>query len=126
MLALCREAIAGNAKAVGQYKDGNEKALNALKGPVMKATKGKANPAMLDELLKKLIDLIQDNSMEPDNLANAMNFQGQLLWFGPKPVAPKHERGKPKPIQPLINPTHRRLRERVREYLRDHVPPVGD
>ena len=54
--ALCREAIAGNAKAVGQYKDGNEKALNALKGPVMKATKGKANPGMLDELLKKLID----------------------------------------------------------------------
>jgi aspartyl-tRNA(Asn)/glutamyl-tRNA(Gln) amidotransferase subunit B len=54
--ALCREAIAGNAKAVGQYKDGNVKALNALKGPVMKATKGKANPAMLDQLLKKLID----------------------------------------------------------------------
>jgi aspartyl-tRNA(Asn)/glutamyl-tRNA(Gln) amidotransferase subunit B len=54
--ALCREAIAGNAKAVGQYKEGNEKALNALKGPVMKATKGKANPAMLDQLLKKLID----------------------------------------------------------------------
>lgn len=54
--ALCREAIAGNAKAVGQFKDGNTKALNALKGPVMKATKGKANPAMLDELLKKLIE----------------------------------------------------------------------
>lgn len=54
--ALCREAIAGNAKAVGQFKDGNIKALNALKGPVMKATKGKANPAMLDELLKKLIE----------------------------------------------------------------------
>ena len=54
--ALCREAIAGNAKAVGQYKEGNTKALNALKGPVMKATKGKANPAMLDALLKKLID----------------------------------------------------------------------
>jgi Asp-tRNA(Asn)/Glu-tRNA(Gln) amidotransferase B subunit len=27
-----------------------------LKGPVMKATKGQANPAMLDDLLKKLID----------------------------------------------------------------------
>ena len=54
--ALCREAIAGNAKAVGQYKEGNAKALNALKGPVMKATKGQANPAMLDGLLKKLID----------------------------------------------------------------------
>lgn len=54
--ALCREAIAGNAKAVQQYKDGNDKAINALKGPVMKATKGKANPAMLDQLLRQLID----------------------------------------------------------------------
>ena len=54
--ALCREAIANNEKAVKQYKEGNEKAINALKGPVMKATKGKANPAILDELLKKLID----------------------------------------------------------------------
>ena len=54
--ALCLEAIAGNAKAVGQYKEGNIKALNALKGPVMKATKGKANPALLDDLLKKLIN----------------------------------------------------------------------
>ena len=51
--AYCLQAIAGNAKAVGQYKEGNTKALNALKGPVMKATKGKANPAMLDDLLKK-------------------------------------------------------------------------
>ncbi len=55
-LYFCREAIAGNVKAVGQYKTGNEKALNALKGPVITATKGKANSAMLDELLKKLID----------------------------------------------------------------------
>ena len=54
--ALCLEAIAGNAKAGVQYKEGNTKALNALKGPVMKATKGKANPAMLDDLLKRLIN----------------------------------------------------------------------
>jgi aspartyl-tRNA(Asn)/glutamyl-tRNA(Gln) amidotransferase subunit B len=54
--ALCREAIAANVKAVGQFKEGNTKALNALKGPVMRATKGQANPAMLDALLKKLID----------------------------------------------------------------------
>ena len=54
--AHCLEAIAGNAKAVGQYKEGNIKALNALKGPIMKATKGKANPAMLDDLLKRLIN----------------------------------------------------------------------
>ena len=54
--ALCLEAIANNPKALSQYKEGNEKAINALKGPVMKATQGKANPAMLDRLLKQLID----------------------------------------------------------------------
>ena len=54
--ALCREAIANNEKAVSQYKEGNEKAINALKGPVMKATKGKANPAVLDAMLKELIE----------------------------------------------------------------------
>ena len=54
--AYCLQAIADNAKAVGQYKEGNTKAINALKGSVMKATKGKANPALLDDLLKKLIN----------------------------------------------------------------------
>lgn len=53
--ALCLEAIENNAKAVSQFLEGNIKAINALKGPVMKATKGKANPAMLDDVLKKLI-----------------------------------------------------------------------
>lgn len=53
--ALCREAITSNAKAVSQFKEGNVKALNALKGPVMKATKGKANPAILDQIIKDLI-----------------------------------------------------------------------
>ena len=53
---LCLEAIANNPAAIEQYRNGNEKALNALKGPVMKATKGKANPALLDQLLKKLIN----------------------------------------------------------------------
>lgn len=54
--ALCKEAIANNAKAVEQYKSGKTTAINALKGPVMKATRGKANPKMLDEILKKLLD----------------------------------------------------------------------
>ena len=53
--SLCLEAIANNPKAVGQFKEGNSKAINALKGPIMKATKGKANPATLDALLQKLI-----------------------------------------------------------------------
>ena len=56
--SLCRDAISSNAKAVSQFKEGNEKALNALKGPVMKATKGKVNPKVLDQILKKLIDTV--------------------------------------------------------------------
>ena len=52
----CADAIANNPKAVAQYKEGNEKAINALKGPIMKATKGKADPMILDEMLKKMID----------------------------------------------------------------------
>ena len=44
-----------NQKAVDQFKAGNEKAINALIGPVMKASKGKANPAMVLEIMKKLI-----------------------------------------------------------------------
>lgn len=53
--SLCREAAQANPKAVAEFKAGNEKALNALKGPVMKATKGKANPKMLDEIIKKIV-----------------------------------------------------------------------
>lgn len=53
--ALCREAALANPKAVAEFKAGNEKALNALKGPVMKATKGKANPKLLDEIIKKIV-----------------------------------------------------------------------
>ena len=36
-------------------KAGNDKAINALIGPIMKASKGKANPAMVLDTLKKLI-----------------------------------------------------------------------
>lgn len=53
--AFCLEAMKNNTKAVEQFKAGNEKAINALIGPVMKASKGKANPAMLLEIMKKLI-----------------------------------------------------------------------
>ena len=52
---FCQAAIDANPKAVGEFKAGNEKAINALIGPVMKASKGKANPAMLLGILKKLI-----------------------------------------------------------------------
>jgi aspartyl-tRNA(Asn)/glutamyl-tRNA(Gln) amidotransferase subunit B len=47
------EVIAANAKSVEEYKSGKDKAFNALVGQVMKASKGKANPAQATELLKR-------------------------------------------------------------------------
>ena len=47
------DVLAANAKSVEEYKAGKEKAFNALIGQAMKASKGKANPAQLTELLKK-------------------------------------------------------------------------
>jgi aspartyl-tRNA(Asn)/glutamyl-tRNA(Gln) amidotransferase subunit B len=46
------DVIAANAKSVEEYKSGKDKAFNALVGQVMKASKGKANPAQASELLK--------------------------------------------------------------------------
>ena len=54
--SLCREAIAANEKAVQQYLGGNAKAINAVKGFVMKATKGKANPKVVNELIERLVN----------------------------------------------------------------------
>ncbi len=50
--AMVDEVLANNAKAVEQYKSGNEKALNAIVGQVMKASKGKANPTAVQDLVK--------------------------------------------------------------------------
>ncbi|MGA2053088.1 MAG: Asp-tRNA(Asn)/Glu-tRNA(Gln) amidotransferase subunit GatB, partial [Opitutales bacterium] len=52
---ICREIIAANPKPVEQYKAGKLNAINALKGQVMKATKGQANPQMVDAVLVKLM-----------------------------------------------------------------------
>jgi aspartyl-tRNA(Asn)/glutamyl-tRNA(Gln) amidotransferase subunit B len=50
--AIIDEVLAANAKNVDEYKAGNAKAFNALVGQAMKASKGKANPAQVNELLK--------------------------------------------------------------------------
>jgi aspartyl-tRNA(Asn)/glutamyl-tRNA(Gln) amidotransferase subunit B len=47
------DVLAANAKNVAEFKAGNAKAFNALVGQAMKATQGKANPAQVNELLKK-------------------------------------------------------------------------
>ena len=49
--------IAANPKAVAEYKGGKKKAIGALVGQVMKATRGKANPQMVNKMLaEKLAD----------------------------------------------------------------------
>jgi aspartyl-tRNA(Asn)/glutamyl-tRNA(Gln) amidotransferase subunit B len=50
--ALIAEVMAANAKSVDEYRSGKEKAFNALVGQVMKASKGRANPAQVNERLK--------------------------------------------------------------------------
>jgi aspartyl-tRNA(Asn)/glutamyl-tRNA(Gln) amidotransferase subunit B len=47
------EVLAANARSVEEYRAGKEKAFNALVGQAMKATKGKANPAQVNAVLKK-------------------------------------------------------------------------
>jgi aspartyl-tRNA(Asn)/glutamyl-tRNA(Gln) amidotransferase subunit B len=51
--ALVDEVLAANQKSVDEYVAGKEKAFNALVGQAMKATKGKANPQQVTDLLKK-------------------------------------------------------------------------
>jgi aspartyl-tRNA(Asn)/glutamyl-tRNA(Gln) amidotransferase subunit B len=47
------KVLAANAKLVDDYRAGKEKAFNALVGQVMKATQGKANPAQVNEILRR-------------------------------------------------------------------------
>ena len=50
---LVDEVLAANAKQIADYRAGKEKAFNALVGQVMKASKGKANPAQVNEILRR-------------------------------------------------------------------------
>jgi len=50
---FCDEAIAANPAPVADYKAGKIAALNSLKGQVMKLSKGKANPALVGEILER-------------------------------------------------------------------------
>jgi aspartyl-tRNA(Asn)/glutamyl-tRNA(Gln) amidotransferase subunit B len=50
---LVDEVLAKNPKQVEDYRAGKDKAFNSLVGQVMKATQGKANPAQVNEVLRK-------------------------------------------------------------------------
>jgi len=47
------DVLTANAKQVADFKSGKEKAFQSLVGQVMKATKGKANPAQVNEILRR-------------------------------------------------------------------------
>ena len=52
---LVDEVLKNNQPMVQEYLSGKEKAFNALIGQIMKASKGKANPSQVSELLKQKI-----------------------------------------------------------------------
>ena len=49
------EIIAANPQSVEDYHNGKEKAIGFLVGQTMKAMKGKANPGMVNQILKELL-----------------------------------------------------------------------
>ncbi|MGA2017599.1 MAG: Asp-tRNA(Asn)/Glu-tRNA(Gln) amidotransferase subunit GatB [Opitutaceae bacterium] len=51
----CSEAVAANPKSAADFKAGKESAINAFKGPVMRAAKGRADPRRVDEILRRLL-----------------------------------------------------------------------
>ena len=53
VVGIIDEVLKANPAMVEEFKAGKEKAFNALVGQAMKASKGKANPAQVNEILKK-------------------------------------------------------------------------
>ena len=54
--AMVDDVLAANPKSVAEFRSGKDKAFNALVGQVMKAARGKANPAQVNEVLKRKLD----------------------------------------------------------------------
>ena len=53
---VVRDVLAANAKQVSQYRGGNEKLFGFFVGQVMRATKGSANPGLVNEILKRVLE----------------------------------------------------------------------
>lgn len=56
LLPMAKEVLAGNEKAVADYRGGNANAFHALVGQMMKKTQGKGNPQVIQKVLKTLLD----------------------------------------------------------------------
>ena len=55
IIKVCQEAINESPKIVAEYKAGKERAIGAIVGLVMKKSKGKANPQMVNKILADLL-----------------------------------------------------------------------
>ena len=53
--AVIEEVIANNPQSVADYRNGKEKAIGFLVGQTMKAMKGKADPGMINKVLKEYL-----------------------------------------------------------------------
>lgn len=56
---LVDEVLAANPKSVADYKKGKKNAIGFLVGQCMKASKGKGNPKMINQLLSKTLDSME-------------------------------------------------------------------
>jgi aspartyl-tRNA(Asn)/glutamyl-tRNA(Gln) amidotransferase subunit B len=54
--AIIEQVLKGNPEQVAKYKKGREQLLGFFVGQVMKKTKGKANPRLVNEILKRAIE----------------------------------------------------------------------
>ncbi|MDR2721044.1 MAG: Asp-tRNA(Asn)/Glu-tRNA(Gln) amidotransferase subunit GatB, partial [Puniceicoccales bacterium] len=55
LTGICRSVICDNARATNEFLAGKGQALNVLKGQVIKATQGKANPKLIDKVIRELL-----------------------------------------------------------------------
>ena len=54
--SIVNQVIEENPGPAQDYRDGKQKAIGFLVGPVMKATRGKANPQLVNQLLRQKLD----------------------------------------------------------------------
>ena len=54
---ICKKVLKDHPQVLKEYLEGNEKSFNFLVGQVMRISKGKASPQIVNEIFKKLINL---------------------------------------------------------------------
>jgi len=52
---MCREVVENNPENVAKYRAGNEGVFKSFVGQVMKASRGRANPQLVNDILKRLL-----------------------------------------------------------------------